>query len=153
MSVISSADFSFKTSVEAPRELLWKHLVEKVKHPNIYVPGVKKVELQEVIPNKEYLRVMSPGPEGITISERIIVDETSHFIAFIWNDHSQFTGSVINQILAEDEKGNPQLVYAMHWYATNAESQKIIEKMSDKTIRGAVLHMKEFVEKEYKQNS
>lgn len=136
---------SFKTAIDAPAERLWALMVEKVRHPDRFVPGVISVEvLHEFSDLAIERRMVVAAPAGEKIVHEIITaDPATMTVIFKLKDDPDYTGYVINMIFAED--GKVELDYTLHW--TQKDPAAFIAGPDwAEAIKGAVLQAKALAE-------
>lgn len=143
------AKASFSSPVNAPIEVLWDLLVDKIENPQRYVPGVSDVKILEK-DGKSVLRQMTT-PE-ITVKERITYDEDSREVVFTLVEHPQFSGEVLNKIIVppDNKPSDPVILeFILDWQPLNPQAPRDEPDMSE-TIREAVLHTKQLAEEKAK---
>lgn len=136
---------SFKTEVDASAERLWEMMVEKMRRPDKYVPGVVSVDVVQEFSDLAIERRMTAKEGGAekTIHEIITADPETMTVIFKLKDDPVYTGYVINMIF--DEDGKVELDYTMHWTPKDA-SAVTNEPDWARAIQGAVLHAKKLAE-------
>jgi hypothetical protein len=89
---------SHREVVNVPPAFLYSVLLDKIRHPEKFVPGVKDVEIvQEFAPNAVE-RIMHLGDK--TIHEIIGADDMTYTVTFRMHaDHPVFAGFVTNSVL------------------------------------------------------
>ena len=133
---------SFRTEVAAPVALLWQMLLEKIERPDLYVPGVERVEIKRRLGPGCVERLMHLGGDR-AVHEIITADEATHTVIFKLLDNPRYRGFVTNTIFADG--GQVILDYTMNW-APRAAADEVPEANWSATLRGAVLHMKAMAE-------
>lgn len=138
---------SFKTAIEAPAERLWDMLLEKMRRPDKYVPGVVSVDILRAISDMAVERrmVVKDGSREKTVHEIVSADPETKSVIFKLRNDPVYTGYVLNMIFEED--GKVELDYTLHWTAKDP-SLDAVEPDWAKAIEGAVLHAKALAEKE-----
>ena len=136
---------TFRASVDAPASLVWQMMKDKIEHPDIYVPGVERVEFARRVGPQCFERVMyanfGSGPRPI--HEFINYDDLTQTVVFKLVDDTRFTGIVTNTVYEAD--GRVDLEYAIHW-TLRPTAAGVINVDWDETLRGAVLHAKHLAE-------
>lgn len=134
---------SFSTPVNATVEVLWDLLIDKIEHPQKYVPGVSDVKI--LTKNTEFVLREMTIPTGV-LREKITSNLTTREVVFTLVDHSKFSGSVINKIHISDHENEAiTLEFTLNWQPINSDISTAEIDMSD-TIKQAVLHTKELAE-------
>lgn len=136
---------SHQEFVNAPVEKIWQLLIDKIKHPDKYVPGVKEVVILEE-QNHLVHRRMLLSKDGIekSIEEFITWSEETKTVIFKLVNDRLFDGYVINQIL---ECGDKVLLdYTLNW--TLKEGVSLPNLDTENSIREAVLQTKKLAEEE-----
>lgn len=129
-------------SVNAPVETVWNLLIDKIRHPERYVPGVTRVTILEAS-DAGVLREMTAG--GLKVTERITQDAERREVVFTLVDHPVYMGQVVNRI-AVGRDGRPVLEYVMNWMPRACiEAPQGADLAA--AVRGTVLHLKELAER------
>lgn len=137
------AFFSYRVKVDAPADRLWKLLLEKIRRPVLFVPGIVRVELVREFGEFAVERIMETD-RGKVIHEIISADSVTKSVVFKYADDPVYSGYVLNIILEED--GTVYLEFALHWVEKDdAESAETESSWSD-SIRNAVLNTKQLAE-------
>lgn len=136
---------STKLKINCSANKLWEMMVEKIRRPDKYVPGVTEVKvLQDFGPlSIEREMIVKNGTEEHTVRELITADETSKTVIFKLKDHPHFTGYVINMIF--DDGDDVELDYTAHWTKKDPHSDVLLPNLEE-MIRKAVEHTKELAE-------
>lgn len=135
----------FRSAIDAPAERLWAMMVEKVRHPDRYVPGVISVEVVQEFSELAIERrmVVRDGEGEKVVHEIITADPATMTVIFKLKDDPAYSGYVINMIF--DEDGTVELEYALHW--TQKDPAAVIAGPDwSKAIEGGVLHAKAMAE-------
>ncbi|MEM9761415.1 MAG: AtaL-like protein [Pseudomonadota bacterium] len=114
---------AYKTAVDAPADRLWSMMVEKIRRPDRYVPGVVSVRVvSEFGPASIEREMVVEASEGRkTVRELISADETTRTVIFKLKDDPVFTGYVVNMLF--EENGMVQLDYTMHWTTKSGQPE------------------------------
>lgn len=109
---------SYTESLPIPIEKVWKHFLNKIEHPENFVPGVSEVEIREK--NDEFvIRAMSlTTPDGT--KNRVVEKITAnpYQVRFLILEHPVFEGYVDN--FAESISDNEtNIKFAMSWTNKN----------------------------------
>ncbi|CAE7767516.1 unnamed protein product [Symbiodinium sp. CCMP2592] len=152
---------SHREVVFAPPSLAWKMLIEKIRRPDKYVPGVTSVEVVKELGGNSIERKMTAG--GKVIHEIIGADATAMTVIFrMHQSHPILSGFVTNTVLphegelgggaTEGEKEPESCVidYTMCWEAKPGAPEDAVKQMQEmlpKSCVNAVTHAKELMEK------
>lgn len=136
---------TFKTEVDAPLNLLWELLIDKIENPQRYVAGVKTVNILEK--NDQYvLRQMTT--DKFTVKEKITWNNDTKEILFTLIDDPYFTGQVLNKIITSSDNNQPhQLEFTLDWKPLNPENEYSNLELSS-AVEKAVLHTKMLAEQQ-----
>lgn len=109
---------SYSESLPVSIDKVWKHFLDKIEHPENFVPGVSEVEIREK--NDEYvIRAMSlTTPDGI--KNRVVEKITAipYQVRFLILEHPVFEGYVDN--FAECKSDHETIIkFAMNWTNKN----------------------------------
>jgi ribosome-associated toxin RatA of RatAB toxin-antitoxin module len=136
---------TFSAPVNAPLEVLWNLLIDKIENPQKYVPGISQVNILAK-DNDHVLREMTI-PTGI-IKEKITYNVNTKEVVFTLVDNPNFSGTVINKIHISQVKNEPiTLEFTLNWQLINFDSLSSESDMSE-TIKQAVLHTKQLAEQQ-----
>lgn len=136
---------AFRTPVNAPASLVWQMMKEKIERPDLYVPGVERVEFARRVGPQCFERLMYAkfGNDSHPIHEFITYDDLTQTVVFKLLDDPWFTGIVTNTVY--EAEGRVELEYTMHWTPRLAASG-IVNADWGEIIRGAVLHAQHLAE-------
>ena len=123
-------------------ETLWTLLLDKVQHPDRTIKEVTDVEVLEKY-DDGILRQMQAL--GITIKERITIDEQNKTVRFDLIENSMFTGYFLNKVDGYD--GKLTLIYEQNWIPITPQARELETKLPQILIN-AVQEMKELAEKQ-----
>ena len=136
----------FSAILKAPVGHVWTQLVNKVYHPELFLPGVQEVKILEDGPGNRAVRQMTlNGPHGqMVILEEITWDESTHIVDFRILEHPSHTGNVINRIDLKKEGDSDEvwLTYEMNW-VFKGEGADPLESMN---LKVPVLKSIEYIE-------
>lgn len=97
----------FTAEIDAPAELVWSVLLDKIKHPDRYTPGAHDIKiLDEGVENGSpwVLREMSiPGPP-FPQKERITYDTKEMLCKSVLVDNPKLVGTIYNKVHTKDGK-------------------------------------------------
>ena len=136
---------TYKASVDAPAGKLWDMMVEKIRHPDKYVPGVVSVrvvkEFGSTAIEREMLVQSDRGEK--TVREIISADPVTRTVIFKLKDDPVYSGYVINMVF--EENGVVELDYTMHWTTKTGEAEPEGPDFAA-AVKGAVLQAKSMAE-------
>ena len=135
-------NISHSEQINSTFEILWTLLLDKIQNPDKQIKQITQLEILEKY-NDGILRQMQAL--GMTIKERVTIDEQNKTIRFELIENSMFTGYFLNKIKGDD--GKLILVYEQNWIPTTSQSRKIETKLPQILING-VQEMKELAEKQ-----
>ena len=133
---------SHSEQINATFEILWILLLDKVQHPDTTIKEITHVEVLQKY-DDGILRQMHAL--GMTIRERITIDEQNKIIRFDLIENSMFTGYFINKVEGSDEKLT--LIYEQNWIPITPQARELETKFPQILIKG-VQEMKELAEKQ-----
>ena len=133
---------SHSEQINSTFETLWTLLLDKVQHPDRTIKEVTDVEVLEKY-DDGILREMQAL--GITIKERITIDEQNKTVRFDLIENSMFTGYFLNKIDGYD--GKLTLIYEQNWIPITPQARELETKLPQILING-VQEMKELAEKQ-----
>ena len=133
---------SHSEQINATFEILWILLLDKVQHPDITIKEITHVEVLQKY-DDGILRQMHAL--GMTIRERITIDEQKKIIRFDLIENSMFTGYFINKVEGSDEKLT--LIYEQNWIPITPQARELETKFPQILIKG-VQEMKDLAEKQ-----
>lgn len=134
---------TFTTAVNAPINVLWQLLIDKIENPQKYVPGVSDVKI--LVKNNDYVLREMTIPTGI-VKEKITHNEASKEVIFTLVDHPLFCGTVINKIhVLPANNDSISLEFTLDWQPLDPDKYQDKTDMSE-LIKEAVLHTKELAE-------
>ena len=133
---------SHSEQVNSTFETLWTLLLDKVQHPDRTIKEVTDVEVLEKY-DDGILRQMQAL--GITIKERITIDEQNKTVRFDLIENSMFTGHFLNKVDGYD--GKLTLIYEQNWIPITPQARELETKLPQILING-VQEMKELAEKQ-----
>lgn len=133
--------------MDAPPKVLWEKLVQKIRRPDLFVPGVTNVEVVKEFSELSIERKMTVGGEKV-VHELITADPLTQQVVFKTVTDSTFRGVVTNTMFEEGE--DLYLDYTMNWmYLTGDGPDKRAEMQE--LIKNAVVHTKEVAEEAAKE--
>ncbi len=105
---------SHSTIIPIPIEIVWKHFLIKIAHPENLVPGVSNIEILEEKPN-EVLRAMdiqTPSAPKIRFTEKITW--SPYWVKFEIIDHPFHTGYV-NNLAEKISDTETKITFTLNW--------------------------------------
>lgn len=132
-----------KVKVEASVERVWNLLLHKIRRPDLYVPGIVKVEILNEFGEFAVERRMETG-HGKSIHEVISADELTKSVIFKYKSDPVFSGYVLN--IVYEEENSVYLEYALHWTPKPGKVHTETDAFWAETIKNAVLHAKRLAE-------
>ena len=133
---------SHSEQVNSTFETLWTLLLDKVQHPDRTIKEVTHVEVLKKY-DDGILRQMQAI--GMTIKERITIDEQNKTVRFDLIENSMFTGYFLNKVDGYD--GKLTLIYEQNWIPITPQARELETKLPQILING-VQEMKELAEKQ-----
>jgi len=133
---------SHSEQINSTFETLWALLLDKVQHPDRTIKEVTQVEILEKY-DDGILRQMQAL--GMTIKERITIDEQNKMVRFDLIENSMFTGYFLNKVDGYD--GKLRLIYEQNWIPITPQARELETKLPQILING-VQKMKELAEKQ-----
>ena len=133
---------SHSEQINATLEILWILLLDKVQHPDTTIKEITHVEVLQKY-DDGILRQMHAL--GMTIRERITIDEQNKIVRFDLIENSMFTGYFLNKVEGSDEKLT--LIYEQNWIPITPQARELETKFPQILIKG-VQEMKELAEKQ-----
>ena len=133
---------SHSEQINSTFETLWSLLLDKVQHPDITIKEITHVEVLEKY-DDGILRQMHAL--GMTIRERVTIDEQNKIVRFDLIENSMFTGYFLNKVEGYD--GKLRLIYEQNWIPITPQARELETKLPQILING-VQKMKELSEKQ-----
>ena len=133
---------SHSEQVNSTFETLWILLLDKVHHPDKTIKEIIHVDILEKY-DDGVLRQMQAL--GMTIKERITIDEQNKIVRFDLIENSMFTGYFLNKVEGYD--GKLTLIYEQNWIPITPQARELETKLPQILING-VQEMKELAEKQ-----
>lgn len=130
----------FSTTVNAPLEKVWQHLILKIEKPENFVPGVSDVLILEK--NEDFVtRKMTITTEenATTLVEKITF--IPYKVRFLLIEHPKFEGYVDNDIKVISEN-ETEMTFAINWKDKTTHSEFDNKEM----VKNAVLKTKKYIE-------
>ena len=133
---------SHSEQINSTFETLWTLLLDKVQHPDRTIKEVTHVEVLKKY-DDGILRQMQAL--GMTIKERITIDEQNKTVRFDLIENSMFTGYFLNKVDGYD--GKLTLIYEQNWIPITPQARELETKLPQILING-VQEMKKLAEKQ-----
>jgi len=137
---------SFSANVRAPVENLWELLLNRVEHPNEYLPGIEEVTIVE---RHGDVLVRELRGHGLFIKERVTIDKGKREIRYLLLEHPLLSGTVTHRVvpLSRQSPVAPvQLTMVAIWVPRNDEAEGLIVKRMSAAIQQEILSIKEEAE-------
>lgn len=130
----------YTTTVKAPLEKVWHHLIFKIENPENFVPGVSDVSVLEK--NDEFVirKMTITTPENTTtLTEKITF--IPYRVRYLLLEHPNFEGYVDNDIKFNSEN-ETEIIFSMNWV------EKITKSEFDnfELVKNAVIKTKKYIE-------
>lgn len=137
--------FSHRVPVQADMDRLWSLLVDKIRHPEKYVPGVEQVRILKELGPLSVERLMHVrSPAGLKpIHELIVADTSTRSVLFKLLDDPVYSGWVLNVVY--EESGRLELEYALYWSVREGVQPAAAPDLKA-AIEGAVEHTRALAE-------
>lgn len=136
---------SYRTRVNAPFDVLWTHLLEKVETPEKFIPAVTRSEiLGRPGPNTvDRLMYLDDGTGEKPTREIITHDIHTRCIVFKMTDNPVWSGLVTNTVL--DDRGGLELDITMHWQTIEKDHPAENAPWAD-IVKDAVIQTRDLAE-------
>jgi hypothetical protein len=137
---------SYRTRVDAPIDVLWKHLLEKIEAPEKFIPAVTRSEILDRPGENTVDRLMylDDGTGEKPTREIITSDINTRCIVFKMVDNPVWSGFVTNTIM--DDRDGLELDITMHWQAKEESHPAENAPWAD-IVKDAVMQTKHLAEK------
>ncbi len=120
----------YQIPVKAPKEIVWKILVDKIEQPEKYISGIASTKFTTT-EDGDMLRVMQR--DGIVVKEIIQKDKEQFLTYFELKDHPQYKGNIENRVF--EANGKTFLTYTIEWEAhTGEEDFERINEWFEKAV-------------------
>ncbi|NNF15608.1 MAG: DUF1857 family protein [Gammaproteobacteria bacterium] len=138
---------SYRTRVDAPFDVLWKHLMEKIEAPEKFIPAVTRSEiLGRPGPNTvDRCMYLDDGSGEQPTREIITSDPHTRCIVFKMIDNPVWSGFVTNTVM--DDRDGLELDITMHWQAKTVDHPAENAPWAD-IVKDAVIQTKKLAEAE-----
>lgn len=106
---------SYRTRVDAPFEVLWDHLLQKIETPERFIPAVTRSEIlaRPGPATVDRLMYLDDGSGEMPTREIITHDIHTRCVVFRMHDNPVWSGLVTNTVL--DDRDGLELDITMHW--------------------------------------
>lgn len=131
----------YSTTVKAPLEKVWKHMLLKIEQPENFVPGVNDVIILEKKEDFVTRQMTITTAETVTtLVEKITF--VPYKVRFLLMEHPKFEGYVDNDIkfISENET---EMTFTINWNDKSTQSEINNQEM----VKNAVLKTKIYIEK------
>jgi hypothetical protein len=136
--------------VDADLQTIWRVLLDRIEHPDRYMDQLESFRFTENTDDYAVRELSLPG--GMTLTERITIDERQGEICYQLLDHPLFEGSVYNALIPPDPtepKARPIVQFRMDWQPKSLEARALeLETRVDleDSLRHAVNYVKDMAE-------
>lgn len=137
---------SYEANIHAPREKLWKLLLDRVENPRDSVPGLLDVRIIERYDGGLLREVMT---QGMTVRERVTIDEPKRMITYTMVDHPLFSGRVVTHMVpasVQSPVAPLRLTMTVEWVPKDDAAERLIQENMPEQIQREVLTLKEMAE-------
>lgn len=137
-------------AVDADLQTIWRVLLDRIENPQRYLAGVESFDFPE---STEEYAIRDVVFEGVTLRERITIDEQQGEVRYELVDHPLYVGDVVNALIPpapNDPKAKPVVQFRMNWQPRNSEAETLdVEAgaVMQESMRDAVHFVKEMAEK------
>lgn len=131
----------YSTTVKAPLEKVWKHMLLKIEQPENFVPGVSDVIILEKKEDFVTRQMTITTVETVTtLVEKITF--VPYKVRFLLMEHPKFEGYVDNDVkfISENET---EMTFSINWKDKSTQSEINNQEM----VKNAVLKTKIYIEK------
>lgn len=106
---------SYRTRIEAPFDVLWDHLLQKIEAPERFIPAVTRSEIlsRPGPATVDRLMFLDDGNGEMPTREIITHDIHTRCVVFRMHDNPVWSGLVTNTVL--DDRQGLELDITMHW--------------------------------------
>ena len=141
---------SYRARVNAPFDVLWKHLLEKVETPEKFIPAVTRSEILERLgPNTvDRLMYLDDGTGEKPTREIITSDIHTRSIVFKMIENPVWSGFVTNTVM--DDRDGLELDITMHWQLKEEGHPAADAPWAD-IVKDAVIQTRDLAEAEAAQ--
>lgn len=137
---------TFSTEVHAPFETIWKLMLDRIEHPQDYLPGAENARIVERHENHLIREVKT---RGMVLRERVAIDRNAFEIRYTLMDHPLFSGTVTHRAVPRSRQSpvSPvELTMVVDWVPKNEEAEQTIRQNMPSEIQQEVLSLKEEAE-------
>jgi len=143
----------YSIEIDAPFTTVWEALIQKIYHPNKYVPGIVKVEIVKDGNETEGVERRMWTGEGREIHEIIYrrdTDNNGKIVDFVMLDNPVVTGNVLNAAFPLENGNRTKITYTLTWTRREGIPAELPAPIPggdpQAAIIKAVTHMKTMVE-------
>jgi hypothetical protein len=143
---------SHSTPIDAPREVIWEHFLDKAHRPHKYIPyEVLDFKIHEQFPNGILREIRTAEMHMI---ERVVFDKEAGTATFTLVDHPIYEGVLTNGVSPStpESNGRPVVTYTIDLKPRTPEAeirpeaQWFINAARPEMVATAVLKMKALLE-------
>ncbi len=134
---------NYRVKVHASANKLWDMMLDKMRRPDKYVPGIVRVAILREHSATCIEREMETA-QGKVIRELIVAEPLTLTVIFKSYQDEVYSGFVTNTIFEEDD--GVYLDYTLNWTLKPGKSAAQPDSFWQETIKNAVLHAKQLAE-------
>ncbi|CAF0987556.1 unnamed protein product [Rotaria sordida] len=131
-------EYRYKVFLNARYEVVWQKLLDKIKHPEKYVQGIRHVEILENDSDHVLRIVHFENDKWEPLKELIVADKTAGIIVYRLVDHPYFEGETINICRTTNQVFHSELEYEINW---KLKDQNAAESIEEKHIAEQALEL------------
>ena len=138
---------SYRTTVDAPLEVLWQHLMRKIEKPEDFIPAVTRSEILDRPGGStvERLMYLDDGSGEHGVREIITHDIHTRCIVFKLIDNPVWSGFVTNAVMQDRDR--LEFDITMHWQTKEADHPAEQAPWAE-IVKDAVLQTRDLAEAE-----
>ena len=132
----------FSTPVDAPWATVWAIVADKIENTSRYNPEAENPQILARYADG-VLRQMQAL--GMTVKERIVLDEATGTITHTLVDNPYFAGQIVNKVLHPQVNQPLSISYTLNWLPINEQGRQLIPQIQGKlyaAVQKAVLSAK-----------
>ena len=137
---------SFSAYIYAPKESVWKLMVDRIENPGDYLPGVLEVRILE---RHDHMLMREVRTQGMAIKEIVTIDEPHGEIQYMLLEHPLISGRVVNRLVSSSVQ-NPvaphRFTIEVEWAPKDDDAENIVQTDMPAQIQMEVLSLKERAE-------
>jgi hypothetical protein len=139
----------YHEAIDASLQTIWRVLLDRIEQPDKYMGNVDSFSFPE---NTDEYAVREVVINGMSLLERITIDEREGQIRYELLNHPLFEGDVYNELIppaGDDPKATPIVRFRMDWRPKGLEAQALeLDTKADleESMRQAIRHVKTLAE-------